>query len=484
MRTVLAAAAVVLVATACLAPSRPAQTAPAVQQARSASALWDQNCANCHGTRGQGGGAGTQTLNKPELLDQDLDKRFFDAIKNGVPDTGMTAFGETLTDEQIWSLVVHTRELQARAMPPRVTNADKVNRTARASFRVETVFDGPQLDTPWSVDWLPDGRMLVTSRSGTMAVVKDGRLVGEVSGLPAVVELGQGGLMDVAVGPDYAESGWIYLSYTEPSPTGARRGGMTRIVRGKLKWTGQDPRWTEQQTLWSADPDSYTASGVHFGCRIVFDGKGNLFFAVGERGNGSLAQDLSKPNGKVYRIRLDGSIPPDNPFVGREGALPAVWSYGHRNPQGLAFALDGTLWDTEHGPRGGDELNRIEKGANYGWPDYSFGINYSDAPYKTPWPPADAGITMPVYRWIPSVGACGLDVVRGPMFPAWKGDFMAGGLSGQSVDRIRLREGKFVEFERVLSGLGRVRDVVCAPDGSIYVVLNEPDKVVRLVELD
>ena len=262
---------------------------------------------------------------------------------------------------------------------------------------------------------------------------------------------------------------------------------MTKVVRGRI----EGGRWTDEQTIFAADPASYLPTDIHFGCRIAFDPLDSsiLYFTIGERGRGERAQDLSLPNGKIHRVHDDGRVPNDNPFVGREGALATIWSYGHRNPQGLVFDAEGHLWDTEHGPRGGDEVNRIERGANYGWPEVSFGINYNGAPYRTPWPAAGQGFVMPAFVWLPSVGACGLDVARGgwlgEMFPMWRGDLLAGGLSGQNLDRIRLdAEGKVVEREELLQGMGRVRDVSVGPDGSVYVVLNGPDRIVRLVRAE
>jgi glucose/arabinose dehydrogenase len=253
---------------------------------------------------------------------------------------------------------------------------------------------------------------------------------------------------------------------------------MTKIVRGKIAGN----KWTETQTIFENDPSTYNTSQVHFGSRIVFDGKGHVFFSIGERGNGALAQQLDKPNGKIYRVNEEGSIPKDNPFVGK-GGIEAVWSYGHRNPQGLALDRDGNLWDTEHGPRGGDELNLIKPASNYGWPLVAFSINYNDSADWVPWPSADQNITLPVYRWLPSIGACGLDSLRGnKMFAKWRGDIVAGGLSGQNVDRIRVKDGKFVESEVLIRDLGRVREVTVGPDGAIYVALNDPDKIIRLVE--
>ena len=326
--------------------------------------------------------------------------------------------------------------------------------------------------------------MLVTSRPGTLHVVKGYNVVGKVEGIPAVAEIGQGGLMDVTVHPDYAKNGFIYLGYTEPAPAG-RTGGMTKIVRGKVKWNGNNGQWTDQQTIFECAPETYSNSGVHYGNRIVFDGKGHVFFSIGERGSGNLAQDLTKPNGKVYRLNEDGTVPADNPFADptskSKGFIGAVWSYGHRNPQGLAFGIDGSLWDTEHAPRGGDEVNRVVKAANYGWPLVSFGINYNDTPNVPPYPTTAQNFTMPVFRWLPSTGACGLDVYRKGPFTKWTGDLIAGGLSGMNVDRIKIKGDQVIEREELIQGIARVRETVVGPDGFIYVAFNQPDKIVRLV---
>jgi glucose/arabinose dehydrogenase len=295
------------------------------------------------------------------------------------------------------------------------------------------------------------------------------------------VELGQGGLMEVTVHPNYRENGWIYLALSDPAKNG--RGAMTKIVRGKLRVEGSKTQWTSQETIFEAAQEFYNGAGIHFGSRIVFDGKGHVFFVVGERGGNMLAQELGNPFGKIYRLNDDGSQPADNPFVGKGSAkhVGAIWSLGHRNPQGLAMDLKGNLWDTEHGPRGGDEVNRIQKGANYGWPVIALSINYNDAPFKTPWPKAGQNLTVPVARWLPSTGACGLDVAKGAAFPKWNGDLLAGGLVGQNLDRIRVSGDKLIEREELLHGMGRIRDVSVAADGKVYIALNEPDKIIRLV---
>lgn len=457
------------------------------QGGRSVTQIYDINCAKCHGAQGQGGGGGTKSFNTLEMYSQSKDRPLFNAIKHGLPDAGMEAFGTALSDSEIWGLVVHIREMQHRAlrnegMGPKESQG--IVTTKYHNYRREDVLaKDANLKVPWGMDWLPDGTMLVTNRGGRMTVARDGKVLGEVSGLPASVEIGQGGLMEVQVHPNYAKNGWIYLSFTDPAKSGGRS-GFTKFVRGKLSTSG-GYKWHSQETILEFDASNYNGSGVHFGSRIVFDGKGHVFLCIGERGNGNLAQDLTKPNGKIYRVNEDGSIPTDNPFADAaskaKGINPAIWSYGHRNPQGLVMDGEGNLWDTEHAPRGGDELNLVKKGANYGWPVISYGINYNDMPASVPWNTGTQKFEMPVFRWLPSTGACGMDIARGKAFPAWKGDLLAGGLSGSNVDRIRVKEGKLVEREEIHFGHGRVRDVSVGPDGYIYLAINDPDKVIRLV---
>lgn len=459
------------------APAK-ASGAPEMIQTTNVTRLYNETCGKCHGENGEGGGAGTKTLLTEEKFDQKYDRPFFDAIKNGVPDMGMEAYGGSLTDEQIWGQVVHIRELQARYLrsqkgSSRATNG--VYSTKLHGYRIETIVDqSVGLSTPWSIDWLPDGRALLTNRSGSMLVLKGKAAVGRVNSLPKSIEQGQGGLMEVAVHPQYAQNGWIYLSLADPAKSG--NGALTKIVRGKLTWQGDDATWGSEQTIYEAGQEFYNRAGVHFGSKIAFDGKGKVWFTIGERGGMMRAQEPTTPYGKTYRVNEDGSIPADNPFPGNP-----MWSLGHRNQQGLAFDSEGNLWVTEHGPRGGDELNMIAKGANYGWPVVAFSINYNDSPFRTPWPKDDLKVTQPVFRWLPSIGASGLDLVTGNAFPKWKGDLLAGGLSGANVDRFRVKGGKLIEREEILHGMGRVRDIKTASDGTIYLVMNGPDRVIRLV---
>jgi aldose sugar dehydrogenase len=499
----------------------PGHSAQAQRGAGTAE-LWENHCAKCHGAKGEGGGAGTKSLltgEWRELLDGQLaqERQFFDKVKNGIPDSGMEAFGETLSDAQIWGLVVHIRELQGRAQRAASgsPSADKagVYRSQHHMYRIEDVVED-DVTTPWAVDWLPSGEMLMTERGGNVRVWHEGKLSAPIEGIPKSLEAGQGGMMDVATHPEIEKNGWVYLSYSDPSSDSRRSPTMTRVVRGKVVKEGKTWRWTDNQLIWEAKKEHYVPTGLHFGSRIVFQKAGSdaadryyVFWSIGDRGENpgtgekQVAQDLTRPSGKIHRLWDDGSVPEDNPFVSVEGAYASIYSYGHRNPQGLVFDLGGTLWDTEHGPRGGDELNLITKGHNYGWPVVCFGINYSGAPFRQPFPDlvdrlvtparskvetvvatAESPLTMPVALWTPSIGACGLDVLRsGAAFPQWKGDLFAGGLSGANVDRIRIKDDAVVEREEIVHGLGRVRDVVAGPEGHLYVVLNGPDKIIRLV---
>ena len=249
-----------------------------------------------------------------------------------------------------------------------------------------------------------------------------------------------------------------------------------------LKFEGDKATWTNQETLMEADQEFYSGAGIHFGGKIVFDGKGHVFFDIGERGTNEVSQQKTNPFGKIFRLNEDGSIPTDNPYASEtKKFMAATWSMGHRNPQGITIDLDGQLWDTEHAPRGGDEMNRIVKGGNYGWPMICFGINYNDSPFRLPWNGPGQNYLMPVFRWLPSCAASGLEVVKGDAFPKWKGDLIAGGLAGQNVDRIRAKGDNLIEREELIHGMGRVRDIGIGADGYIYIVLNQPDIVVRIV---
>jgi glucose/arabinose dehydrogenase len=328
------------------------------------------------------------------------------------------------------------------------------------------------LENPWSLAFLPGGEMLVTERPGRLRVVRNGQLVATpVSGVPAVRAGGQGGLLDVVPHPRFAENRLIYLAY---SKQGADAGqGTTAIIRARFDGAAlTDVREIFEAKAWSG-------TRGHYGCRLAFDANGYLFITIGDRQappSGDLerhvAQDLMSHAGKVLRLHDDGRVPGDNPFVGRSGALPEIWSYGHRSLQGLAFhPVTGDLWETEHGPQGGDELNLIERGKNYGWPVIGFGVNYrSGSAIHTG--TTRAGMEQPRHVWVPSIGTSGLTAYTGDRFPAWQGNLFAGGLVGEQLVRITLDGQRVSGAEVLVPRMGRIRDVRQGPDGHLYLVFD------------
>lgn len=344
--------------------------------------------------------------------------------------------------------------------------------TEKQKFVVDTITTA--LESAWGITFLPDGRILVTEKKGEIRIIKEGKLLSEkISGVPQVYTNGQAGLMDIQLHPDYASNGWIYYSYAKPGTNG----GGTVIARAKL----QGNSLVEHQELFQALPLS--GSGAHFGSRIVFDGKGYMYFSSGERGKKENAQDLSNHLGKILRLHDDGHVPTDNPFVNTAGAKPEIWSYGNRNPQGMYFdKVTGQLWAHEHGPKGGDELNLIEKGKNYGWPVISYGINY-DGSTLTELKEKE-GMEQAVNYWVPSIAPCGMTMVTSDRYPNWKNNFMIGALAFQLLSRVELANGKFVKEERMLEKIGRVRAVAQSPDGYIYVTTENPGMVLRLVPVN
>lgn len=346
----------------------------------------------------------------------------------------------------------------------------------KARFQAETIVEG--LKNPWAAAFLPDGRILITEREGRLRVVENGALRPDpVSGIPEVWAKGQGGLLDVELHPHFEKNGWIYLSYSDPKPEGS----MTKIIRGRLK----ENAFVDQEVIFEAPLSEYTAGGVHFGNRMEFDGKGYLFFTIGDRGDKTTpennAQKLGNHKGKTLRIHDDGRIPTDNPFVGKAGAVPAIWSYGNRNAQGLRFdERTGLLWESEHGPRGGDEINIIRKGLNYGWPIVTHGINYSG---KSITDKTEAeGMESPVVDWTPSIAVGGIDFYHGDKFPGWKGNLFATALAHQKVVRMEIDDqNKVTHQEILLEKSGRIRDIRMPDDGFVYLVYDDPGKLVRLV---
>jgi glucose/arabinose dehydrogenase len=435
-----------------------------------------QRCAACHGAELQGGQA-------KSLLDDEWkyggdDASLAVSIRDGHPKDGMPPFSTMMDEPAIRAMVIFIREKVDSARRSKTTFAKPLGDTVVTSeehkFRLELVTEG--LETPWSIAFLPDGRMLVTEKPGRLRIVDKGKLMPEpVAGVPKVWSEGQGGLLDVAPHPDYATNGWIYLSYSDPGPDGS---AMTKVIRGRLK----DGVLVDQETLFAVPVELYRTGTVHFGSRFVFD-KGYVFFSIGERGQQKDAQDLTRPNGKVHRLRDDGKVPEDNPFVKTAGALATIWSYGHRNPQGLAkHPVTGELYDAEHGPRGGDEINHVRVGRNYGWPIITYGMNYDGTPMTDL--TAKEGLEQPVTYWTPSIAVCAIDFYVGDRFPRWKNDLLVSSLAAEDLRRLRIDGDRLVKQEVLFKGIGRLRDVVVGPDGLVYVAFNVPDRIARLVPVD
>jgi glucose/arabinose dehydrogenase len=352
---------------------------------------------------------------------------------------------------------------------------DKIESTApvisseKLKFSVDTIASG--LENPWGIAFLPDGRMLVTELNGQIRIIKDGKLLDEtVSNVPAVAAAGQGGLLDIKLHPDYANNGWIYLTYSKPGEGGA----ATTLTRTKLEGNAL----VNTEELFTAQPFANTEH--HFGSRVVFDGNGYLFLSSGERGTKENSQNLGNHLGKIIRLHEDGKVPADNPFVNTPNAKPEIWSYGHRNPQGLFYDREtSTLWEVEHGPKGGDELNKVEKGKNYGWPVITYGIDYSGEPISDI--TEKEGMEQPIWYWKPSIGTCGMTLVTSDKYPSWKGNALVGGLALTHIARVELKDGKYVSYEKVLDGIGRVRAIEQGPDGFIYAAIQGPGMIVRIV---
>ncbi|WP_327018628.1 PQQ-dependent sugar dehydrogenase [Croceibacter atlanticus] len=337
------------------------------------------------------------------------------------------------------------------------------------SYTTELVVDG--IDIPWSIDFLPDESMLVTEKSGTLYHIVNGKKTA-IKNVPAVYNRGQGGLLDIKVHPDFKNNNFIFITYA--SEEGEGKGGNTALIRAELKNNALE----NIKTLYKATPN--TTRGQHFGSRIVIDDQGFIFFTIGERGNrDENPQDITRDGGKLYRLHIDGSVPKDNPFVGKENAKEAIWSYGHRNPQGMEINPEtNTIWLHEHGPKGGDEINIPKKGLNYGWPSITYGKNYSGTTITKD--TSKPGMEQPVFYWVPSIAPSGMSFVTSDKYPNLKGNLLSGSLKFQYLEHNILDGENVTKRERLLKDIGRVRSVEEGPDGFIYIGV-ESKGILKLV---
>jgi len=471
---------------------------------------YQQACAACHGAKLEGTGQGVP-LAGVALRHGDSVDAIANSIATGFPQGRMPAFAGTMDAVKIRRLATYIGETRANlsyadfriAAAPQVPAG--VMRSKVQSFRVETFATGIA-PLPYALAPLPDGSFLVTEKTRGLRIIgADGRLSAPIRGTPQVFDdgfqvpgvllvYGMGYLLDVAPHPDYAKNGWIYLAYTErcadcneASRKAKQPASMVVLVRGRIR----NGEWVEQQKIWSTSYENYTSMpDMAAGGRVAFDGKGHVFLSIGIKGGSEFAgvQDLTLPYGKILRLNDDGGIPADNPFVKAGGALPEIWSYGHRSPEGLEFdRKTRRLWGTEMGQRGGDEVNLLRAGGNYGWPLTSKGLRYEGIAVDYG---RDLGISFdmrdivqPVVDLTPAPAVSGFVVYDGKAFGKWRGDLLVGSLKATELYRMQIRGNRVVRRETLLSGLGRIRDVAVGSDGLVYLLLEHQSgsRVVRLV---
>ena len=440
--------------------------------------LYRQHCAQCHGAGLAGG-------NAQSLIDgvwqYGANRNYIRRnIKFGIPHVGMPAYDETLTDKEINTIIDYMDDYEGKESQ-KTAEIPLDLLTLDYQMEMEVVAEG--LEIPWAIDFIGDNRILVTERPGGLRIIENDKLLDEpVKNTPQVLHHGQGGLMDVKVDPEYQQNGWIYLAYSHELKDAGnqnRKPAMTRIVRGKIK----NNTWTGQEVIYEAPHDTYRTTRHHYGCRIVFDPQGRLYFSIGDRGAGQHAQKLNRPNGKIHRINPDGSIPEDNPFIHRENALPSIFAYGSRNAQGLTVhPVTGEIWETEHGPMGGDEINVIEAGKNYGWPVITYGRNYNGTIITEE--TEREGMEQPILYYKPSIAVCGMHFYTGKEFPKWNNELLVTALRFEEVQLHRVYDHRILHTETILKNAGRVRDAAPAPDGAIYVVVNQPGRILKLTNAD
>lgn len=432
---------------------------------QSAEANYKEYCTSCHGEQ-------LKTFIDRKWIYGNSWNEVYKAIKVGYPEDGMPAYDTTFTDKEIGELVdyiLNGIENLTRDDFRKGSNWSGVVQSEEQDFQLDTLVSG--LGIPWGLAFLPNNDMLITERSGKMHRFRAGEKLYTIQGVPEVLDRGQGGLLDIEVHPDFEKNQWIYFSYSKPKDGKA----TTAVMRAKLV----KDQLSEKRIIFEAQP--YLGTRHHYGSRLEFDQEGYLYISVGDRGRRDQnPQSLKNHCGKIHRIHDDGRIPKDNPFVDVKGAMGSIFSYGHRNPQGLALNPgSGQIWDTEHGPRGGDEINVIEKGKNYGWPVISYGINYNGTKFTDL--TEKEGMEQPISYWVPSIGACGMTFIHGGKYPNWEGDLLAGSLSFSYLERLEIEGNEVVGKEKLFPGIGRLRDVKMGNDGYIYFSAEDPGRVFRIL---
>lgn len=431
--------------------------------------IYTQYCASCHGEKIEAfvDRKWKHGNTKPELVA---------SITNGYNDMGMPTWKGILSPKDIDKLADLIIENLAGVEQYKFEKKPKSNIfvSEGITIKLDTIATG--FDSPWGFAQLLNKDYLISDRKGKLYLVDQKRNKTEITGTPEVMAKGQGGLLDIALHPKFAENGWVYMSYSKFKMDGSTTLTSTGIVRGKIK----NNMWVESQELFESLP--YTKTFQHFGSRITFDKKGYMFFSVGERGMEKVfPQETDNDNGKIHRLHDDGTVPKDNPFVGKDAAKfhSSIYSYGQRNPQGLTTnPWTGDIWETEHGPRGGDEINIIQAGRNYGWPVISYGINYDGKPITNI--SKKEGMEQPVSYFVPSIAPSGLTFMSTDKYPAWKGNLMIGSLRFNYLNRCVIKDNKVVKQEKILLNVGRLRNVKLGSDGYLYIGVENPGMVFRV----
>ena len=443
----------------------------------SAKVTYTTYCASCHGEQ-------MQAFVDRKWKNGKSTGELAMSIANGYPDAGMPAWGQVLAKAEIDELVAYIEagiEQVEKYGFDEVAVMSDTFQSSSLTFKIETVAEG--MDVPYSMDFLPGGDMLVTDRGGKVYRVSpspqgDGTTsvgkTSELSGVPTVRAKGQGGMHHVLLHPDFENNQYVYLSYGALKKEGGKKLTTTKVTRHKLNGTSL----SDETQILEALP--YTSAGYHFGSVMHFDADGHLFITVGDRGERDVnPQDLSRFGGKVHRVNEDGSIPEDNPFVGTEGAIASIYSYGHRNPQGLDIhPTTGEIWEHEHGPRGGDEINISKPGKNFGWPVISYGLNYDGTTFTNLL--EKDGMEQPKHYWTPSIAPSGMTFVTSEKYGDWKGNLLVGSLRFKYLNLVRLNGERVVSEEPLMKNIGRLRFVTEGPDGFIYVGVEDPGRVLRL----
>ena len=425
-------------------------------------------CSGCHGEKMD---AFVDRKWKHGNSEQDL----FKAIKVGYHDEGMPGFDSAFTDDEIKDLVdyIVTGIKNVQRYDFKEPVRSNIFKTESLTIRLDTVMSG--ITIPWGMAFLPNGEMLVTERGGKIFRVTKSRALEPVTGGPEVVAQRQGGLLDIELHPDFKNNRLVYLSYSLGKKTDSGNVATTAVMRARLNGNALE----QQQNIFEALP--YSKTRHHYGSRLEFDKQGFLYITVGDRGNHfTHPQSLKSHPGKTHRVKDDGTIPPDNPFVNTPGAMPSIYSYGHRNAQGMVMhPTTGQIWVNEHGPRGGDEINLVQKAKNFGWPVISYGLNYDGTVLTKD--TMKAGMEQPVLYWIPSIGPSGMAFVTGDRYKHWKGQLLVGSLRFKYLDLVTIKDNKVVKQEMLFKNIGRVRDVRMGPDGYIYLAVENPGAIFRLV---